>query len=336
MESVIRVRNLRKTFRTPVKRRGIGGVLRNLLSPEIRTVRAVDGISFQVERGEMLAFIGPNGAGKSTTIKLITGILHPDTPSGQERELSVLGFDPQRDRKRLSYRIGTVFGQKSQLWFHLPPLDSLRLLADIYDLERPLAQRRIAFLTEVFEIEDYLRTPVRKLSLGERIRCEIAASLLHQPEVLFLDEPTIGLDVVVKQRIRDLIRRVNEEEQATVFLTSHDVGDMEKICRRVIVINHGRVVLDDSVKTLKYSFAHRKIVDLKLEAPLRMDLEGVRVLKAKEYSAKLEIDLAATTMEAVIQRIVGKNRIVDITVSDPPMEEVIAEIYARRPGAASP
>ncbi len=335
MEPVIRVRNLRKTFRTPVKRRGLGGFFANLFAPEMRTVHAVDGISFQVERGEMLAFIGPNGAGKSTTIKIITGILHPDAPTGEKRELSVLGFDPQRDRKRLSYRIGTVFGQKSQLWFHLPPLDSLKLLADIYDVDRASAERRIDFLTEVFEIGDYLHTPVRKLSLGERIRCEIAASLLHQPEVLFLDEPTIGLDVVVKQRIRDLILRVNEEERATVFLTSHDVGDMEKICRRVIVINHGRVVLDDSVKTLKYSFANRKIVDLKLEAPLHMDLGGVRVVKTKEYSAKLEIDLAVTTMEAAIQHIVGRNRIVDITVSDPPMEEVIAEIYARRPGTAS-
>ena len=212
--------------------------------------------------GEAIAFIGPNGAGKSTTIKLLTGILQRDTGT-----VSVLGLDPQRQRRRLAYRIGTVFGQKSQLWFHLPPLDTFKLLADIYDLEPRQARERIAFLTEVFGIGRHLATPVRKLSLGERIRCEIAASLIHDPELLLLDEPTIGLDVVIRQRIRDLIARVNRERGVTVFLTSHDTGDMEQVCRRAIVINQGRIVWDGAVDELKRSVLATKILDLKLARP---------------------------------------------------------------------
>ncbi len=183
------------------------------------------------------------------------------------------GYIPKR--RALAYRIGTVFGQRSQLWFHLPPLDSLKLLADIYEVDPRQASKRIEELTELFGIREYLKTPVRRLSLGERMRCEIAASLLHEPQILFLDEPTIGLDIVVRQTIRDLIRRINEEKKTTIFLTSHDAGDIEKICRRAIVINHGRVVWDDSIKNMKYSFLKRKIIDLKLESPLSLDIPGV-------------------------------------------------------------
>lgn len=325
METAIRVGGLRKTFRAKIKHHGVTGAFRNAFSPEYRTVEAVRDISFSVERGELLAFIGPNGAGKSTTIKLITGILHPDGLP----QLEVLGLSPSKQRKQLCFRIGTVFGQKSQLWFHLPPLDSFRLLADIYDLDRRTAEERISALTEIFEIGDYLQVPVRKLSLGERIRCEIAASMIHKPEILFLDEPTIGLDVVVKQRIRDLIARINREDRTTIFLTSHDAGDIEKICKRVIVINHGSIVLDDSVKNLKYSFFNRKVIELRLESPLRLEMPGVTPLKIREYSAKLEVDVQKVTLEQVISRIVQDNRVLDITVSNPPMEEVIASVYAR-------
>ena len=330
MEIVLTVENLTKVFTTrekPADRHGSRplGIITDFFAPPRRTVRAVDGVSFSVERGEVLAFIGPNGAGKSTTIKCITGILYPTSGS-----IQVLGMDPHRKRRTLAYRIGTVFGQKSQLWFHLPPLDSLRLLGDIYDIDRHEAERRIAFLTETFEIGPYLRTPVRKLSLGERIRCEIAASLLHEPEILFLDEPTIGLDVVVRQTIRDLIRRINEEKRTTIFLTSHDAGDIEKICRRVIVINHGRIVWDDSVKAMKYSFLRRKVIDLKLDAPLALSLEGVQVVKAKGYAAKLEVDLTRIGLDDVVSRIMRDNKVEDITISNPPMEQIIAMIYGRK------
>jgi ABC-2 type transport system ATP-binding protein len=328
MEAVLTVRNLRKTFTTrekPQDKRRFSRAIADIFSPPRRVVQAVDDISFTVERGELLAFIGPNGAGKSTTIKCMTGILTPTSGS-----IAVLGMDPQRRRRALAYRIGTVFGQKSQLWFHLPALDSLRLLGDIYDIDRREARRRIDFLTEIFEIGPYLRTPVRRLSLGERIRCEIAASLLHEPEIMFMDEPTIGLDVVVRQTVRDLIRRINEEKKTTIFLTSHDAGDIEKICRRVIVINHGRIAWDDTVKSMKYSFLRKKVIDLKLDAPLSLSLEGVTVLKAKGYAAKLEVDLERVGLDEVVARIMRENRVEDITISNPPMEQIIAMIYGQK------
>jgi len=328
METVLEVRNLSKTFTARQKPPGFLPSVRALFKPQIREVRAVDGISFSVERGEMLAFIGPNGAGKSTTIKLVTGILYPTSGA-----IRVLGFDPHRQRKSLARRIGTVFGQRSQLWYHLPPLDTMLLLADIYDLETAAARKRIDYLVETFGIGEYLHTPVRKLSLGERIRCEIAASLLHSPEMIFLDEPTIGLDVIVKQSIRDLIRRMNVEERTTVFLTSHDTGDIEKICRRAIVINHGRIVWDGSIKDMKYRLLRRKVIDLKLDAPLRLEAEGVEVLKNRPYSAKLAVDLAQASLDEVVSRIMRDNHVEDITISNPPMEEIIARIYSGEAGA---
>ena len=321
---IIEARNLRKRFRVRTRAGGAAGALRGLLRPRWRPVTAVDDVDLAVEPGEMIAFIGPNGAGKSTTIKLLTGILQRDAGS-----VSVLGLDPQRQRRRLAYRIGTVFGQKSQLWFHLPPLDTFELLADVYDLEPRQARRRIAALTEVFDIGRHLATPVRKLSLGERIRCEIAAALIHDPELLLLDEPTIGLDVVIRQRIRDLIRQINRERGVTVFLTSHDTGDVERVCRRAIVINHGRIVYDGAIDELKRSLLTTKIMDLKLAAPLALDLPDVTIRHAGRYAAKLEVDTARTRIEAVVRAILQRNTVLDVTISDPPLEEVIAALYGQ-------
>lgn len=198
--SIIKVQNLCKTFKVKTKEAGLKGSMKSIFTPSFREIHAVNNISFEVEKGEILAFIGPNGAGKSTTIKMMTGILHPTSGS-----IEVLGMNPTSERKKLSYKIGTVFGQKSQLWFHLPPLDSFNLLGSIYELDEEKLKLRIELLKEIFEIGDLMDIPVRKLSLGQRIRCEIAASILHEPEIIFLDEPTIGLDVVVKQKIRELI-----------------------------------------------------------------------------------------------------------------------------------
>ncbi len=319
---IIQARNLRKRFRVRSRTSGAAGALRGMVRPRWRAVTAVDDIDLDVAPGESIAFIGPNGAGKSTTIKLLTGILQRDAGT-----LSVLGLDPQRLRRRLAYRIGTVFGQKSQLWFHLPPLDTFRLLADIYDLEPRQARARIASLTEVFDIGRHLNTPVRKLSLGERIRCEIAASLIHDPELLLLDEPTIGLDVVIRQRIRDLITGVNRTRGVTVFLTSHDTGDVEQVCRRAIVINQGRIVWDGAVDELKRSVLSTKIMDLKLAGPLALDQPEVTIRHADRYSAKLEVDTARTRIEAVVRAILERNTVLDITISDPPLEEVIGSLY---------
>src|SRR5512141_2611148 len=213
----IEVANLRKTFQTKRKAAGMGGSFRSLFKPEYTSVEAVRGLSFQMEPGELLGFIGPNGAGKSTTIKILTGILHPS--SGDAK---VLGYVPWKDRQKLAYHIGTVFGQRPQLWYHLPAIDTFTLFGKIYEMEDRDTKMRISQLAEAFEIQDLLETPVRKLSLGQRMRCEVAASLLHRPKLILLDEPSIVLDVVAKQNIRDAIRTMNQEEGVGVLLTSHD------------------------------------------------------------------------------------------------------------------
>jgi len=236
---------LSKTFTTRVRPSGRLSAIRSIVRPELRDVEAVKGVSFEVEEGELVAFLGPNGAGKSTTIKMLMGILQP---SGGKA--SVLGLDPARDRVELSRYIGAVFGQKSQLWFHLPPSDSFRLLGAIYEIDEDDRKWREAELIERFGLAPYWDVPVRKLSLGERIRCEIAASLLPAPLVLFLDEPTIGLDVVAKREIRQLLAEAARVDDTTVFLTSHDMGDIEKVCKRAIIIHHGEVVVDESMKEL--------------------------------------------------------------------------------------
>ena len=325
--SVITVTDLGKTFVTKEKASGLRGSLRALARPRTSEVRAVRGISFTVDEGERVAFIGPNGAGKSTTIKMLVGILFPTAGQAQ-----VLGYVPWRQRERLAYHIGAVFGQKSQLWYHLPPQDTFDLLARIYELEDRAYRQRLARLVELFELGPYLHTPVRKLSLGERMRCEIAASLLHRPRILFLDEPTIGLDVVVKARLRDLILQLNQEECITVFLTSHDVGDMETLCRRAMVINHGEVIYDDKVSTLKRSYVRSKTVSLKLGQPFEgFDMEGVRVAKHKGYGVRLEVDTDVVPIDAVMARLLARYSVVDLNVDNPPMEEIIARIYQEGP-----
>jgi ABC-2 type transport system ATP-binding protein len=320
---IIHTQQLTKTFVATEKQPGLRGSIRSLFRPVRRETQAVKGISLTVDEGERVAFIGPNGAGKSTTIKMLVGILYPTSGEAQ-----VLGKVPWKQRQRLAYEIGAVFGQKSQLWYHLPPADSFDLLARIYELDRTAYHQRLSFLVELFEVGDYLQTPVRKLSLGERMRCEIAASLLHRPHILFLDEPTIGLDVVVKQRIRDLILELNQQEGVTIFLTSHDAGDVEVLCKRAMVINHGEVIYDGRVSTLRRDYIRTKTVSLKLEEPWEgCDACGVRVLKHKGYGVKLEVDTTATPIDEVVGQILRRYTVADITVDNPPMEEIIAKIY---------
>ncbi|WP_105617642.1 ABC transporter ATP-binding protein [Vallitalea okinawensis] len=318
----IKVNNLKKDFKVKVKQEGLKGSVKSLFAPEYKIVNAVKGISLEVEKGEVLAFIGPNGAGKSTTIKMMTGILYPT-----HGEMEVLGLNPTTDRKKLAYKIGSVFGQKSQLWFHLPPTDTFRLLGKIYELPDVYLKQRIDYLTEIFEIEDLLNIPVRKMSLGQRIRCEIAASLLHEPEIIFLDEPTIGLDVVVKQKIRDLIKKINKEAETTIFLTSHDAGDIEQLCKRVIIINHGEMVLDESVKKLKYNYLSNKLISIKYAEPVAVNLDYVKILKQKGYAVKVEVDSSQTNIDHVISQLMKLGKVLDITIEDPPLEEIISDIY---------
>jgi ABC-2 type transport system ATP-binding protein len=349
--SIIEVESLAKNFRSRERSAGLLGSLHSFVAPRYREREAVKHISFALEPGEVLAFIGPNGAGKSTTIKMLTGVLFPSSGKVQ-----VLGLVPWQQRRKLAYRISSVYGQKSQLWYHLPPQDTFDLLARIYELDMTEYRKRRAFLVEAFDIAEYMRTPARKLSLGERMRCELCAALLHKPSVIFLDEPTIGLDVVAKQRIRELIAQLNTEEGVTIFLTSHDAGDIEQVCRRAIVINHGEIILDAPVGKLKRDYLKAKTVDLLLEEPaaalLKIDandgkqrltvqlpgsiheeiqeIEGVRVLKAKGHELKLEIDTARAPLEPIIAAIMERCHILDMTIADPPMEEIIASIYGEK------
>jgi ABC-2 type transport system ATP-binding protein len=318
----IEVSNLSKTFQVKVKEKGLKGSVKAIFKPVYKTVKAVDDISLQVEKGELLAFIGPNGAGKSTTIKMLTGILYPDRGA-----ISVMDISPTKKRKRLAYKIGTVFGQKEQLWTHLTPYDNFKFFGAIYDLTDAEIETRIQELKQSFELDEIMNTPVRNLSLGQRIRCEIVASLIHRPEVLFLDEPTIGLDPVVKENIRELIKKMNKEYNTTIFLTSHDVGDIEKLCKRIVIVNNGHIVLDDSMENIKYHYLNKKIVELKLKETADIPTApGITLLKSKGGNVKLEIDTTKTSISEVLKRIDADNMI-DITISNIPLENIITEIY---------
>lgn len=322
--AIIEVKKLSKNFKVKVKEKGLKNSLKAIIKPKYKTVRAVKNISFEVEKGEMIAFIGPNGAGKSTTIKMLTGILYPNNGS-----IKVLGIDPQKERKKLAYEIGTVFGQKEQLWTHLTPYDNFKFFGAIYDIPESRVEKKIEELKMLFELDDFINTPVRNLSLGQRIRCEIVASLIHEPKILFLDEPTIGLDPVVKENIRTLIKRMNKEYKTTVFLTSHDVSDIEKLCKRVIIINNGQVVLDDTMENLKYHYLNKKIVDAKMKERVNLDDEdGITILKDKGYNLKIEVDIQKRSVADAL-KLLNPDNIIDINISNVPLEDIISDIYKK-------
>ena len=320
----IEVTNLQKTFQTKRKAAGMSGSMRALFKPEYSSVEAVRNLTFQMEAGELLGFIGPNGAGKSTTIKMLTGILHPT-----KGDAKVLGYVPWKERQKLAYHIGTVFGQRPQLWYHLPAIDTFTLFGKIYEMDDRETKMRIGQISEAFEIQDLLETPVRKLSLGQRMRCEVAASLLHRPKLILLDEPSIGLDVVAKQHIRDAIREMARLENVGVLLTSHDAGDLEALCKRVIIVNHGQIVYEDKVSNLKRKFLTSKLVEVRYaaEVPKTFTVDGAEMIKRGQYGVKLRFDSHKTPVEKVLSHLTDAGSVVDITISDPPLEEVIAKIY---------
>jgi len=325
-EKAIEVENLKKIFKAKHKDAGFKGSLKSIFRPNYKEVTAVNNISFNVNRGELVAFIGPNGAGKSTTIKMLTGILYPT--SGK---ISVSGMNPSEDRKKLAFNIGSVFGQKPQLWYHLPAIDTFNLLSKIYELKEDDYEDRLNYLVNLFEIKDLINIPVRKLSLGQRMRCEIVGSLLHRPQILFLDEPTIGLDIVAKQKIRELIMELNKKEKVTILLTSHDTQDIEHLCKRIIIINNGKIVYDGEVEKLSESYLKTKIVSVKFENLFHgLNVHGVKVISQDKYSANLEIDTEKISMKKLIDELVNKYEIADINIAGTPIEEVISKIYSRK------
>ncbi len=322
---VISINDLNKTFKTKVSEPGLRGGLKNIFNPKYKLIKAVNNISFDVREGELVSFIGPNGAGKSTTLKMLSGILHPDSGT-----IKVNNLNPQKEPQKLSYKIGTIFGQKPQLWFHLPPIDSFNLFSKIYDLDQKEFKKRLEYLIDRFEIGEYINQPVRKLSLGQRMRCEFVLSLIHNPKILFLDEPTIGMDIIVKKNIRELIKKINDEEKVTVILTSHDMGDIESIADRVIVINHGTIVYDDSFDNLKKNYVKKKIIKMVTENEIKkINTKEIKIIEKTKYSIEFEINTKKLSIHTVIDYLVKENKVKDISIKEPPIEEIIEEIYRR-------
>jgi ABC-2 type transport system ATP-binding protein len=295
MTIMIEAKDLNKTFRIAQRRAGLSGGLRSIVNPAVRVVNAVHNLSLQVERGEMIGLLGPNGAGKSTTIKMLTGILMPT--SGHVR---VAGLIPVQQRRQLAARIGVVFGQRTQLWWDLPLLDSLRLLRHMYRIPEERYNANFERLCDMFDLKEFLETPVRQLSLGQRMRGDLAAALLHDPELLYLDEPTIGLDVVAKARIRAFLLSLNAEQHTTILLTTHDMDDVEMLCPRMLIVDHGRKLYDGTVATIRERFGGERALVAVLDAaeltglsydegmPILQKLpDGVQLMRAEGGAASL-------------------------------------------------
>jgi len=309
---MIEVEGLRKDF---VVRRG-------RFRRERQVVHAVNDISFRVERGELLGYLGPNGAGKSTTIKMLTGILVPT--AGQ---ISVAGLEPSRKRIELARRIGAMFGQRIQLWWDLPLHDSFELLRHIYRVPAERHRANLARFLEVLELDPFLDTPVRQLSLGQRIRGELTAAMLHGPELLFLDEPTIGLDVVAKQRVRDFLVEINREDGVTVMLTTHDLGDIERLCNRLLVIDHGSLIWDGGIPELKERYGGERTLVIDLEEPAPpIEVEGAVVDRVDGPRQWLRFKGSASE---ITSRVAESARLVDLQVQEPDIEEIVRRIYIR-------
>ncbi|MCK4259503.1 MAG: ATP-binding cassette domain-containing protein [Halanaerobiales bacterium] len=324
---IIKTKKLKKVFRVKQKKQGFIKGLQSLYRPNYKTVEAVSEIDFKADSGEMIAFIGPNGAGKSTTLKMLTGILTPT--SG---DIEVMGYNPNRERSKLAYNIGTVYGQKSQLWFHLPPIDTFHLFAKIYEIDDCLFKKQLSLLTEMLELDNYLYTPARRLSLGQRMKCEIAASLLHRPKLLFLDEPTIGLDLVAKQQIRQGLREMNRLEGTTVILTSHDVGDIESVCDRVVIINEGSIIFDDRIKLLKQKFLTHKILEVQFDQKKETITlpPDVEVISSDNNIMELRLPNNVTEVSKLINILITTNNVVDVGIKETSMEKIIHNIYTKK------
>ncbi len=321
--SQIIVENLVKTYRIAERRPGLLGALRGVLHRHYRTIRALNGVSFSIEPGELVGYIGPNGAGKSTTVKVLSGILVPDAGRCQ-----VLGRVPWKDRIEHVRRIGVVFGQRTQLWWDLPVIESFELLRDIYKVSQADYACRRDELIALLDLAPLLDVPVRQLSLGQRMRCDLAASLLHAPQVLFLDEPTIGLDAISKLAVRDFVRRLNQERGVTVILTTHDMDDIEALCTRVLVIGQGTILLDGTLEALRaaVSAERRLIIDL-VEERAEITDPDAQVVQRNGHRVHLRFDPQRVPAAALISRITARHAVRDLFVENLPIEEVVARLY---------
>ncbi|WP_168123838.1 ATP-binding cassette domain-containing protein [Paenibacillus sp. HB172176] len=320
----IQVSNVRKEFKIARKPSGFWNGVRGMFLPEHETKPAVDGISFNIQPGEMIGFIGPNGAGKSTTIKMLTGILVPT--SG---EVSVLGRVPHKHRELNAANLGVVFGQRTQLWWDLPLIDSIELLKHVYKIPQEQFQKNLAHLSELLDIKSFLHTPVRQLSLGQRMRGDLLAALIHEPPILFLDEPTIGLDIIAKENIREQLVNINRERNVTVLLTTHDMADIEKICNRMIIIDKGKLIYDGELERIRQQYSqYRKLrVDFKYHPQEQLHINGAEIVKKDGLRYWFQFHKDEISASQLIARISEAEEIVDLTIEEPEIETIIKGIY---------
>ncbi|NLG88303.1 MAG: ATP-binding cassette domain-containing protein [Clostridiaceae bacterium] len=320
---MISVSNLTKTYYTYRRGSSFTDTLKSFFRRERISINAVNNVSFEVEEGQIAGILGPNGAGKSTTIKMLTGTLYPTSGN-----ISVMGYTPFRDRNTYVNHIGAVFGQKSQLVWDIPPVDSFHMNKAIYSIPEKEFKKTLDELTSLFELEDIIEKPTRVLSLGERMKCEFVMAMLHRPKIVFLDEPTIGLDVIAKQKIRAFIREMNRQG-VTFILTTHDLEDVEQLARKVIIINHGQKVFDGTLQNLKMNLGAKKIIRVILTEPVAdIKLDGVKVIeKNSDLEYTMEVDLENNSINAVIRQLTEMCEFSDISIKELPMEKIITEIY---------
>ncbi len=323
--NMITARHLQKEFKTPVIREGRFSGLRTLFSREYVSKEAVRDISFDIGPGEFVGYIGPNGAGKSTTIKMLTGILHPT--SGEVR---LDGMNPHQDRRRTVGRLGVVFGQRSQLWWDLPVKDSYDILAEMYGVRAEDKKRRLSQFAELLDLESFWATPVRKLSLGQRMRADLAASMLHDPELLFLDEPTIGLDVNAKRNIRQFLRTLNETFGKTILLTTHDMDDIEQLCSRVMVINHGQLTYDGSIPSLRDTIGLPTLIRVTYRGSFLMPdtiPSAIQITGVEGQIVTVEVNRKEWSTMDILKQLEQWGEIEDVEMKEPDFEDIIHRVY---------
>ncbi|MBH1941605.1 ATP-binding cassette domain-containing protein [Mobilitalea sibirica] len=324
---IIEVKDLQKIYKVNQRdKSGIGAAFKTLFKRDYKIVEAVANISFHIQPGEIRGFIGPNGAGKSTTIKILSGVLYPS--SG---EVDVMGYTPWLDRETLVKRIGVVFGQKSQLWWDLPAIDAFHLNKMIYEIPDKTFKDNLDYFISALNIEDVVKKPVRQLSLGERMKCEFVCALLHEPPLVFLDEPTIGLDIYSKEAIRTYIKKINKDKGTTFIVTTHDLGDIEDLCKNITVINNGTITFDDSLENLKKYFTKKKIIDITFsQAVDPEDLKDYNIKSFNDISASIEINLEENNLREEIYKMWGALPVIDLNINNISIEEVIKSIYDKK------
>jgi ABC-2 type transport system ATP-binding protein len=322
--NIIQVENLTKVYKSVQKESGIRGAVKSLFMPTYVEKIAVDGISLSLDAGEMVGYIGVNGAGKSTTIKMLTGILQPTGGS-----VRVMGRDPHKQRVANSREIGVVFGQRTQLWWDLALIESLNMVARIYEVPKQRYQELLKEFSHTLELDELLAVPIRQMSLGQKMRAELAATLIHEPKIVYLDEPTIGLDLIVKERIRAFIKEQNRTNNTTVVLTTHDLGDIEELCKRVIIIDSGKVIYDGSLTTIKDRFGKYRSITLETaqESPTITLPLGAEIESVQDRKINVRFDRTLTTASQVAGAIMNQTEVLDFALSEPNLSGIIKQIY---------